>query len=83
MIDFKFDLHQDVFVKIDNAAIYKTIIKDIRVIVDETGRSIRPFVIEYQVKNTSKDCPTLVWVEESKIISMLDINTLVNLDNNL
>lgn len=79
-INFKFNIGDHIFVLVDNALLYKTKVKDIRVIVDETRQRIRPFIIECEVLDTSKDSPVYRWVEQDKCISIFDYRNTIKLD---
>jgi|GEM_PF-4825589 len=79
---YKYDQNDHIFVHIANSSVYKTKIIDRRIIkrVHEDTVFIK---IEYQVKNTSKDCPTICWVDEEKCFNINEYNKIINLDNGI
>lgn len=79
---YKYDQNDHIFVHIANSSVYKTIIIDRRTVKRVYEDSVFT-TIEYQVRNTSKDCPTLCWVNEEKCFNITDFNKIINLDNGL
>lgn len=82
-MQFKFQLGDHVFVKINNGAIYKTKIEDSRITTLHSPEGFEMQIVEYFVKNNSYDAPCHKWVNQDKFISVYDIDALLKLDESL
>ena len=72
----QFDKGDHVFVHIDNALVYKTVILDSRTL--SRNNTIK---LEYLITNTSQDSPSQKWVLAEKCIHIRDIDRLLRLDS--
>ncbi len=73
-------VNDHIFVYVSNAMVYKTIIKDIRIIDCLIEKKYNVKKIEYLVTNNSMDIHKDIWISENRCFAINDIDKILSLD---